>query len=972
MKTRLLLGFAIAALGALIVYGLTTDDTTSCDEQIRQLRLDGDLEAAETAAHECIENHPDNLEARVELSRLLAAQDRTDAAIGWVDRAISDADGTPAEYALWKARLLHREGDHRRARQLLARVDPALVDAEEFDDLSDSIQRAISTCPHVRDHRLDGDLEAARQAARQCLDEYPDDVEIRVELAWILAARGHDDEAWNHLMAAFDAVDEIPVGWALLQARLLHDRGDHDRARRLLDHVPVDSVDPDAYRRLDEALERELSICDTIRERRLTGDFEGARRAAKPCLDQFPDHVQANVELSRLLAMAGRLDEAQKVLETAMETADEPSADHLLWQARLAYWTGDHDRALELLEQIDAGPARTAEIDELREDLRRARRAPPPECAQAERHRVAGDLEAAEDAARHCLEDRPDHLEVRLELSRILALQGEYDAAFQQLEAAERADDAVDPDRLVWRARLMHWTGDHDKALRTLRNLEYPEEDDAEVRRLQDAVEEVPEPTPEACDRIRQHRLEGRLEAAEQYARHCIDEMPGHATARLELSRLLALQDRHTDAMRWLFSAGDHVDDQPPSWELWQARLLYWQEEYLRARRILDDLIEETDLEEADQLKADVQQALNAPPEVCTDIESHRTEGRLDVAEDRARACLADIPADTDARVELSRTLAMQGRHDEALSQFETAAQSADPGPEDLLWKARLLYWMGDYDDAHTVVEDLDTDEIDDERRDRLAATIRDARRQRDWVESRTDLTYTGKATVLSSPDDPSGWQTGHAVDGHPTDQLEARAELDVIRRIWEDRAAADARIGGAATWDFSNRYLLEVGAGATPGANFSPSWDARIQPGAEFGENLEADLRLRRIQFSEAGVNLIRPRLRWSPGPFVLEGRYYHGREATDRNAHSVMSRLMYFPIQTLRVFVGGSVGNMADYMEGRSTSPQRATEGLVGAQYDLTTSLELMADFRYRHEVLEQSTYELFRTTGGVRLRF
>ena len=97
--------------------------------------------------------------------------------------------------------------------------------------------------------------------------------------------------------------------------------------------------------------------------------------------------------------------------------------------------------------------------------------------------RIDGEFSAAEEAARSCLELRPDDEEVKLELARALYAQERVEDAVQwAMRVVEVAPD--NEEALVFSARLIGHGGDYEQAIATLSKLPDETRDTAEVKRL--------------------------------------------------------------------------------------------------------------------------------------------------------------------------------------------------------------------------------------------------------------------------------------------------------------------------------------------------------------------------------------------------------------------------------------------------------------------------------------------------------
>lgn len=153
----------------------------SCDD-VRSLRLAGEFSRAIELAEECLEQHPENVETKIELGRLLAVEGRSDEATDWISRALEVNPSDP-EALLLMGRLDARRGDFEAA-------------GARLDELDDQDRQRIDVRRFEADLALwRGDFDDAVDRYDRYLEEEPDDGSAWMNRGHALAQAGRTSEA---------------------------------------------------------------------------------------------------------------------------------------------------------------------------------------------------------------------------------------------------------------------------------------------------------------------------------------------------------------------------------------------------------------------------------------------------------------------------------------------------------------------------------------------------------------------------------------------------------------------------------------------------------------------------------------------------------------------------------------------------------------------------------------------------------
>jgi tetratricopeptide (TPR) repeat protein len=212
------------------------------------------------------------------------------------------------------------------------------------------------------------------------------------------------------------------------------------------------TADLDGYDRASAAVEKALALVPhnptTIRVRAsirfALHDFPGAVADAGMVLDRNPSDAAALAVLGDAQLELGRVDAARTTYDQLAAIADGPALD--VRMARLAYLTGDGDRAVSLARlALDGSPAEPVEHAFY-------------EYALGEYLRLTGDGDAAAAAYRRALALRPDDIGALTGLARVDAAAGRVDAALARLDRA--AEISPHPELLALAGDLRSMRGD--------------------------------------------------------------------------------------------------------------------------------------------------------------------------------------------------------------------------------------------------------------------------------------------------------------------------------------------------------------------------------------------------------------------------------------------------------------------------------------------------------------------------------
>ena len=395
--------------------------------------------------------------------------------------------------------------------------------------------------------------------------------------------------------------------------------------------------------------------------------------------------------------------------------------------------------------------------------------------------------------------------------------------------------------------------------------------------------------------------------------------------------------------------------------------------------------------------------------------------GRRAATAHQARRCLTDSPDDPGALFALSRAQSARGAYTRSLRTLERALERY---PEDVdlrLWKARVLYWSGLYEEAWKVVHTLPYSTPAEEETARLRAAVAFARG--DWERAQYGFTLvegtgnaepvirrnrglsslemgeddqaledfhalasTGDADGLAlarslarwrielqpgwaaSDDGEGGWQArggaAHRIDGQDL-WLGVSAERRV--RSFDGVPASDTWLQTHGSWQREGGLLLDGAIGATPRPDFTPTAAAWLEPGWSFGRmGLELRVRAWQMWFSDSTASVISPAAVLYLGPVDLYARSYHSWDGDEQPGLSGLLRVGLAPAPRLHISVLGGLGNRADYLTPLAGSLEQSWVAGGGVRLDLNVRHSVRLDGRVRRE----STTGEELTTVDVRL--
>lgn len=411
--------------------------------------------------------------------------------------------------------------------------------------------------------------ESVVAAARGFIDEFPDQLQLRLALARYYesidrpqdALKTYQEirqlgpktaeglEARNLIAVARIREDEIGEGRAMIEAILADepDNADALLTRALLSYL--EEAYDDAIADLRIALRKEpASVRGLLRLGRAhyyNGDPLLARQAYQRLLEVEPAHADASIELAALLAEEGDVAEAETLLRNRLTTepTDADAANRLVelllaqdlldeaeQEARrwISAGEGDEGRTYMALGRVLEAGGRYDEA--IKAYLRVVEEDATDEMAIESmiRASVAGDqVDSATDYVRAHLQEHPDQVAIRFLLGLLYLNKKEYAPAIAEFE---RVISVADPNPLFYSSLA----------------LSHPDDINARIEALERGLEAIPNDEALVLYLTADYQIDGRIDDAITALENLLQVNPGSVVAKNDLAVLLL--DYRSDA----------------------------------------------------------------------------------------------------------------------------------------------------------------------------------------------------------------------------------------------------------------------------------------------------------------------------------------------------------------------------------------------------------------------------------------
>jgi putative PEP-CTERM system TPR-repeat lipoprotein len=497
--------------------------------------------------------NPTNVQPWVAGTRLALARGDIKGAQEQLDHALA-ADGKSVEARVLKAQLMAMNHDVPGALALLDAV------------VSDSPPAIPARLMRANLLIATGKFKEAQADDDAVLSVLPNDIEGHYLKAVLQHEAGNDKDADATLMGLASVFDRMPRGYyleAIVKEKLGQFDLADDAARKYLAHVPNDLNGGKLLARIQFERNRPDLAIDALsrfaangtadpqayvilaRAYAASGQPEAAVGALSKAEAKAPDDVGIRTFMSSLRLQLNQPDQAVQELEHAFALAPkQPDVAEALFLASLR--TGDNDKAAAALTKIQAAQGDTPLVENLDGLLKIARL----------------DLPGARAEFESILQKNPDFVIAKVNLARVLAMQGDNAGAEKVLTAILDKNAAAEP-ALTMLTDMMIGANQIDDALAVVERAHSATPKDVRLTqslgdlyiragKAQKALDLVASMSPNGTA---DPQLLG-LQAAAQFALKQNDQ------ARATLTRIVADQPRNLVARRQLLAllvdAGDY------------------------------------------------------------------------------------------------------------------------------------------------------------------------------------------------------------------------------------------------------------------------------------------------------------------------------------------------------------------------------------------------------------------------------
>ena len=258
----------------------------------------GDTEAAIATYRTLVDRFPNNIDARLELGRMLADAHQSQEALTLYESVEQQMDGATAQMYMTMLQLYRRLNDT----ENVGRVLRALVDLRPEEELFTQLLGQY--------YLKEGQMDAAIHLYEDILSAHPNDMNTAMALADLYREEGRTARA-DSLLNALSRVEGASADQLVERARALYRRSRSN-----------DASAQQATRFLEQALEQDpeheeaLHLLGDLRYQ--TGQYEEAARLLHRALDQNPRVLERWIQTSAAYLQAGQSEQAVGVAEEGL------------------------------------------------------------------------------------------------------------------------------------------------------------------------------------------------------------------------------------------------------------------------------------------------------------------------------------------------------------------------------------------------------------------------------------------------------------------------------------------------------------------------------------------------------------------------------------------------------------------------------------------------------------------------------
>lgn len=361
--------------------------------------------------------NPKGIDARLTLADIQAQAGQLDAAQANYRQVLSVQRGN-AQAVQGLVNVLSQTGQADEALRLL----DTLPQAQQAEIGGGARLRALRSTQAAKLAEQRGDTRGAQQALVQAVQDDPDNVWTRFDLARLYLKTGESQKA-RDLIDSFLKAHPTNIDALYTSALLSVEMEQWSAAQATISRIPVERRTADMQELADQiTLTVQIKLAASIAKRRQRQEALALLDRLQPMASRSPDRMAT---LAAAYVDAGDSARAQSMMRDVIAQTPTPSADLMLQYANLQLKTGDDAQVNSILRGLQNQPMSVATRKRYDDVLYQYR------IRQADILRENGDLAAAYDTLAPALASRPGDVGAVSALARMYASSGDNAKAFE-------------------------------------------------------------------------------------------------------------------------------------------------------------------------------------------------------------------------------------------------------------------------------------------------------------------------------------------------------------------------------------------------------------------------------------------------------------------------------------------------------------------------------------------------------------
>ncbi|KAB0493614.1 cellulose biosynthesis protein BcsC [Pseudomonas vancouverensis] len=372
---------------------------------------------AQDSVAQAMRLNPNGVDARLTLADIQAQSGQLDAAQANYRQVLSVQRGNP-QAVQGLVNVLAQTGQADEALRLLDTLTPA----QQAEMGGGARLRALRSTQTAKLAEQRGDSRAAQQALMQAVQDDPDNVWTRFDLARLYLKAGESQKA-RDLIDSYLKAHPSNIDALYTSTLLSVEMEQWNAAQATMSRIPAERRTADMNQLADQiTLTVQIKLAATIAKRGQRQDALALLDRLQPAASRSPDGMAT---LAAAYVDAGDSAHAQQMMRDVIAQSRTPSADLMLQYANLLLKTGDDAQVNSILRGLQNQPMSVATRKRFDDVLYQYR------IRQADILRENGDLAGAYDTLAPALAARPGDAGAVSALARMYASSGDNAKAFE-------------------------------------------------------------------------------------------------------------------------------------------------------------------------------------------------------------------------------------------------------------------------------------------------------------------------------------------------------------------------------------------------------------------------------------------------------------------------------------------------------------------------------------------------------------